>query len=104
LCIHTGYAQVLEEWSPSGSHPDVTYTIGDGLESATQLNFCCGRLQQSASAFSASNVLNDQVQGRLRAFAACGLVADLFARPRYKASYVTGSQNFTGFRPKEIIA
>jgi len=28
---HTGYAQVLEEWSPSGSHPDVTYTIGDDV-------------------------------------------------------------------------
>lgn len=30
---HTGYAQVLEEWSPSGSHPDVTYTIGDDVVS-----------------------------------------------------------------------
>jgi len=28
---HTGYPQVLEEWSPSGSHPDITYTIGDDV-------------------------------------------------------------------------
>jgi RHS repeat-associated protein len=28
---HTGHAQVLERWSPSGSHPDVTYTIGDDV-------------------------------------------------------------------------
>jgi hypothetical protein len=25
---HTGYAQVLEEWTPGNSTPDVTYTIG----------------------------------------------------------------------------
>jgi hypothetical protein len=61
------------------------------LEPVTRLNFCCGRLQRSACVFSASNVLDDQLQGRLRAFAACGLVANLFARPRYKASYVTDS-------------
>ena len=28
---HTGYAQVLEQWSPSGSNPDITYTIGDDI-------------------------------------------------------------------------
>jgi hypothetical protein len=28
---YTGYAQVLEDWSPSGSNPDVTYTIGDDV-------------------------------------------------------------------------
>jgi len=28
---HTGYAQVLEEWSLSGSVPDKTYTIGDDV-------------------------------------------------------------------------
>ena len=27
---HTGYAQVLEEWS-GGEHPDITYTIGDDV-------------------------------------------------------------------------
>ena len=28
---HTGYAQTLEQWSPSGSNPDITYTIGDDI-------------------------------------------------------------------------
>jgi RHS repeat-associated protein len=28
---HTGYAQVLEEWTPGNSTPDVTYTIGDDV-------------------------------------------------------------------------
>ena len=28
---HTGYAQTLEQWSLSGSNPDITYTIGDDI-------------------------------------------------------------------------
>ena len=28
---HTGYAQVLEQWSPEGTTPAITYTIGDDV-------------------------------------------------------------------------